>query len=101
VPDVYLLAPRGTVDAGDAGVRVAGNLFVAALHVANADNFQVEGKAFGLPTGPVVDVGANLTAANTAAAAEQEAAGVAQKARRQRPLTITVTVEGFGDEGAQ
>ncbi len=31
-----LIAPVGTVDAGDAGIRVGGNLNVAALQVANA-----------------------------------------------------------------
>src|ERR1700747_1917677 len=36
-----LIAPHGTVDFGDAGLRVSGNLNVAALHVANADNAQV------------------------------------------------------------
>src|SRR3546814_5951784 len=46
-PNVFLIAPRGTVDAGDAGVRVAGNLFIAAAAVANADNFQVGGTSFG------------------------------------------------------
>ncbi len=35
-PTVTLVAPRGTVDFGDAGVRVVGNLIVAAQAVANA-----------------------------------------------------------------
>ncbi|MEJ0004663.1 MAG: filamentous hemagglutinin family protein [Pararobbsia sp.] len=43
--DINLLAPRGTVDAGAAGIRVSGNLNVAALHVLNADNIQVQGKS--------------------------------------------------------
>jgi hypothetical protein len=41
--NVYLIAPRGTVDAGDAGIRVSGSLSIAALSVANADNIQVPG----------------------------------------------------------
>jgi hypothetical protein len=40
-PYVFFTAPCGTVDAGDAGVRVAGDLFIAALAVANAENFSV------------------------------------------------------------
>lgn len=96
-PDVYLMAPRGTVDAGDAGVRVAGSIFVAALQVANADNFQVDGKSFGIPTGPTVDVGANLSASNSAASAAQEVAQAMQQNRRNdRPSIITVTIDGFG-----
>ena len=46
---VTLVAPVGTVDAGDAGVRASGNVFVAAARVANADNFKVGGAAFGVP----------------------------------------------------
>jgi len=34
-PDVDIGTPRGTVDAGDADIRVDGNLTLAALHVAN------------------------------------------------------------------
>ena len=39
----------GTVNAGDAGVRVSGNLNIAALFVLNANNFQVSGEVKGLP----------------------------------------------------
>src|SRR5262249_29178781 len=36
--DVDLIAPLGTVDVGEAGIRVSGNFNVAALHVTNAAN---------------------------------------------------------------
>jgi len=95
-PNVYLIAPRGTVDAGDAGVRVAGNLFVAALTVANADNFKAGGSVIGVPTtaaAPVV--GAETSAAGNAVtqAAQQAVRG------RDRPdrSIITVDILGFGD----
>jgi filamentous hemagglutinin family protein len=97
-----LIAPRGTVDAGDAGIRVSGNLNVAALHVANADNIQVQGKATGIPVVAAVDTGA-LTAGSAATSAvtqmaqnlvRNNAAGVPQ-----RHWIITVQVEGFGDSG--
>ena len=97
-PNVFLIAPRGTVDAGDAGVRVAGNLFVAALSVANADNFSVGGSAFGIPSGPVVNVAA-ASAAGAASAAAQQAASAASNATNRRsvdPLSrITVDVLGY------
>ena len=97
LPDVYLLAPRGTVDAGDAGVRVAGNLFLGALQVANVANFKVDGQAFGIPTGPTVDVSANLDNSATAAEAVQQATEAMQQSRRnERPSVITVSVVGFG-----
>ena len=96
-PDVYLIAPRGTVDAGDAGVRVAGNLFVAALTVANADNFKAGGSVIGVPTAPAAPVvGAETTAASNAATqAAQQAVGGRDRAERS---IITVEVLGFGDE---
>ncbi|PTR08034.1 filamentous hemagglutinin family protein [Nitrosospira sp. Nsp5] len=49
VGSVDLLAPRGIVDAGDAGIRVAGNLNVAAVQVVGADNIRVGGVATGTP----------------------------------------------------
>ena len=95
-PTVTLTAPRGTVDFGDAGVRVAGNLIVAAQAVANADNVQVTGKTIGVPNG-AVDVSANLAASSTAANAAQEATAAMQQARQNdRPSIITITVDGFG-----
>ncbi len=99
-PDVFLIAPRGTVDAGDAGVRVAGNLYIAALQVANANNFAVAGKSFGLITGPVVDVSAQASASSAAAAAQQAiaAATASQNARPDDRSVITVDVTGFADE---
>ncbi len=39
--NVVLTAPHGTVDASAAGIRVAGNLDIVALHVLNAFNIQV------------------------------------------------------------
>ena len=99
---INLIAPRGTVDAGDAGIR-AGNLNVAALRVVNADNIQVSGTATGIPVVQAVNTGA-LTAASTAAtAASQLAQDIARNnasGTATRRWTITVQVEGFGDAGA-
>ncbi|WP_258002316.1 filamentous haemagglutinin family protein [Burkholderia sp. WAC0059] len=97
--DANLLAPRGTVDAGAAGIRVSGDLNVAALQVLNTANIQVQGKATGIPVVAVVDTGA-LTAASAANSAVTEVAqnlarNVAAGAGRQ--WQITVEVEGFGD----
>ncbi|MBN3790718.1 filamentous haemagglutinin family protein [Burkholderia sp. Ac-20353] len=102
VSDANLIAPRGTVDAGDAGIRVSGNLNVAALHVANADNIQVQGKATGIPVVQAVNTGALTAASSAASAAGQMAQDLAKNsaARNQRRWTISVQVEGFGDGGA-
>ncbi len=96
---VNLIAPRGTVDAGDAGIR-AGNLNVAALRVANADNIQVTGKATGIPMVQAVNTGALTAASSAASAASQMAQDLARNnaaGGNQRRWTISVQVEGFGD----
>ncbi len=46
---IRLLAPVGTVDAGDAGVRASGSIFVAAARVANAEGFSAGGGISGVP----------------------------------------------------
>jgi hypothetical protein len=100
--DVFLIAPRGTVDAGAAGVRVSGDLSVAALHVANAANFQVQGTTAGIPTAPAVNIGALTTASNTAgaaAAAATDAAGKGSRGNAQQDLPSIITVEVIGYGG--
>ena len=52
--DVDLIAPAGTIDAGDAGIRVSGNLNIAASSVLNAGNIQVAGSSAGTPAAPSV-----------------------------------------------
>ncbi|HEX7866130.1 MAG TPA: filamentous hemagglutinin family protein [Variovorax sp.] len=102
--DVDLIAPLGTIDAGEAGIRVSGSVNVAALQVVNAANIQVKGESAGLPAVASVNVGA-LT--NASAAASQ--AGVAAQealqrdraaARQAQPSVFTVRVLGFGNEPA-
>ncbi|MCA8094052.1 filamentous hemagglutinin family protein [Burkholderia anthina] len=98
---INLIAPRGTVDAGDAGIR-AGNLNVAALRVVNADNIQVTGKASGIPLVQAVNTGALTAASAAASAATQVAQDIAKNnasGGAVRRWTISVQVEGFGDAG--
>ncbi|WP_297352521.1 filamentous haemagglutinin family protein [Paraburkholderia sp.] len=100
--DVNLLAPRGTVDAGDAGIRVSGNLNIAALHVANADNIQTQGQSNGLQTPAGVDAGALAAVSSTTSAVTQMAQNLVRNNASgvpQRHWIITVQVEGFGDSG--
>ncbi|WP_369978650.1 filamentous haemagglutinin family protein [Xanthomonas bundabergensis] len=98
--NAVLVAPRGTVDAGDAGIRASGNLIVASQFVANADNIQVQGDTVGVGTARNVDGGA-LSAASNAAAAVTDAVGdLAARGTstpREAPSVITVQVLGFGD----
>ncbi len=96
-PDVFLIAPRGTVDAGAAGVRSAGNIFVAALQVANATNFQTTGNGAisGVSTGPTVNISAG-TAASAASAAAAQAAQAASNSTSNSVDTTVITVDVLG-----
>ncbi|MDW3715734.1 MULTISPECIES: filamentous haemagglutinin family protein [unclassified Pseudomonas] len=100
--DIDLLAPLGTIDAGEAGIRVSGNVNIAALQVVNAANIQVQGKSNGIPVVAAVNTGALSSASSAASSASDAAEGVArdqQAASRQRqPSIFTVQVLGFGNE---
>ncbi|WHQ43790.1 filamentous haemagglutinin family protein [Alcaligenes faecalis] len=100
--DVDLIAPLGTIDAGEAGIRVAGNVNVAALHVVNADNIQVQGDAKGVPVVASVNTGAltsaSAAASSAASAAQDTVARSRAEARQNLPSIVTVQILGFGDE---
>lgn len=101
--NVELIAPRGTVNAGEAGIRALANLNIAAQQVSGADNIQVGGHSTGLP---VAD-----TSGATAAAAASSTAGTAKSTddaiRNVDALgendvaNIDVEVLGFGDNERQ
>lgn len=106
--DVDLIAPQGVVDAGDAGIRVTGNLNIAAVSVLNASNIQVGGTSAGVPAAPVVAVpnlGA-ISAANSATGAQSaNASDFAERNQPDRPVEggapsiIVVEVLGYGGGG--
>ncbi|WP_313054933.1 filamentous haemagglutinin family protein, partial [Pseudomonas lopnurensis] len=97
--DIDLLAPLGTIDAGEAGIRVSGNVNIAALQVVNAANIQVQGEATGIPVVAAVNTGA-LTAAGSAASAATQVVDevVRQGSSQRRPSVFSVQVLGFGEE---
>ncbi|MCK9917090.1 filamentous hemagglutinin family protein [Microbacteriaceae bacterium K1510] len=98
--NVVLTAPHGTIDAGAAGIRVAGNATFTALQILNAFNIQVNGLSVGLPTVASPNIGALTTASNAAGAASQTAAAPQTDTARQ-PSVIIVEVVGFGGEGGE
>ena len=106
--DVDLIAPLGSVDAGDAGIRVSGNLSIAANQVLNTANIAAGGSSAGT-NGPVaVSVAlATLTSAADATAAGPATAAPAGWAAAKPPepapdaadvlSIIAVEVIGYGD----
>ncbi|WP_436598480.1 filamentous haemagglutinin family protein [Pseudomonas aeruginosa] len=100
--DIDLIAPFGTIDAGEAGIRVSGNVNVAALQVVNAANIQTQGQSSGIPLVASVNTGALTSASAAASSATQAAEDVSRQqqaaARQRMPSVITVQVLGFGNE---
>ena len=103
--NVDLIAPAGTVDAGDAGIRSTGNLNIAATKVLNADNISTGGTSSGVPTAPVVaapNIGGLTAGSNTAAATNAASQGVARQSRptaeskAEAPSIISVEILGYG-----
>lgn len=98
---LYLLAPRGTIDFGTAGVRASGSAVFVAPVIANASNFQVQGSTTGIPTVSVPNIGALTAGSNTAGAAAKTAeTPTATGARRQGSIWI-VEVIGYGGGDGQ
>lgn len=100
--DVYLLAPRGTINAGDAGIRVSGSIILAAQQVLNADNIQVQGEALGIPQIIAVNTGALTAASAATSAVTAQAEQLAERAKPQPVPRVVPTVVfgrflGFGE----
>ncbi|OYU91962.1 MAG: filamentous hemagglutinin [Bradyrhizobiaceae bacterium PARB1] len=93
--DIDLIAPRGTIDAGEAGIRVSGNVNLAALQIVNAANIRVQGSSAGIPTVQAPSISAALSTSN-AAAATQQTATPNQGSGNERPSVIIVEVLGYG-----
>jgi len=103
--NVSLIAPKGVVDAGDAGIRATGNITIAAVAVLNAENISAGGTSSGVPTTPTVAAPniAGLTSGNTATTASSQAADqLANQSQQQAagqaetPSIIQVEVLGYG-----
>lgn len=103
--DIDLIAPLGTIDAGEAGIRVSGNVNIAALHVVNAANILTQGKSSGVPVTASVNTGAMSSASAAGAAASQAAEDAARSqqaaAKQGRASIVTVEVLSFGSEPVQ
>jgi hypothetical protein len=103
--NVDLIAPAGTVDAGDAGIRSTGNLNIAATKVVNADNISTGGTSTGVPTAPVVaapNIGGLTAGSSASAAANAATQGIASQPRPtadskpESPSIISVEILGYG-----
>lgn len=109
--DIFLFAPKGFIDAGEAGVSSAGNIFVAALQVLNANNFSAAGTSVGVPVTVNSGISAGLSGASSVGASAAKSAEDITKSLTTaaatvpkdiyRPSFISVEVLGVGDESQQ
>lgn len=99
--DVNLIAPLGTIDAGEAGIRASGNANLAARVIINAANISVAGKTTGIPTVVTPNVAAITAASNAVGSSNSVAQEVAKQeaAQSQEPLGSVIIVEVLGYGG--
>lgn len=100
---VDLIAPVGTVDAGEAGIRASGSINIAALHVLNTANIQSGGTTTGVPVAAPPNIGSLTSASSSTAASANAASSVAagqqsstQTQVAEDPSLIDVEVLGYG-----
>jgi filamentous hemagglutinin family protein len=111
--DVYLFAPAGKIDAGEAGIRSSGNILINAQVVLNASDIKAAGASQGVPQVASGSLASTLAAGGSAPAgsaqAEDKAAKAAEQAAKQasaasrapKPTVLSVEVLGFGDKNCK
>ncbi|MEW6439014.1 MAG: filamentous hemagglutinin family protein [Pseudomonadota bacterium] len=98
VGNANLMAPRGTINAGAAGVRVSGNLNLVAVQVLNAFNIQVQGVTIGVPGTTAPNIGALDSASNAAGAAAKAIPSPARSNNNALASILIVEIEGYGGD---
>ena len=93
-----LIAPRGEVNAGDAGIRVVGNINIAALRVVGVENIQVTGRSTGIPKISAPNIALLTETDKTLAAATEQLSATGQPRTKAEDLPSIVTVEVVGYE---
>ncbi|MBR0838980.1 filamentous hemagglutinin family protein [Bradyrhizobium liaoningense] len=99
--NLYLLAPRGKIDFGTAGVQSSGNAVFVAPVVANYGNSSVQGSTTGVPTVSVPNVGALTAGSNTAGAAAKTAETPTASGASKPASIFIVEVIGYGGGDGQ
>lgn len=98
---VDLIAPAGTVDAGDAGIRATGGVNIAAAVVLNASNIQSPNTTGTPPPPPAPDTASVSAAAKTAGATSSSATDSTKPKNQiatapELPSLFNVEVLGYG-----
>lgn len=109
--NIFLFAPAGAIDAGEAGIRSSGNIVINAQTVLNASSISASGSSAGVPVAATGSLASALSSAgttNNSKSAEEAAAAATSAARAaaaaeglQKPSILTVEVLGFGDKNCK
>lgn len=104
--DVYLFAPKGVIDAGEAGIG-GNNVFLVATAVIGASNIQVGGVGTGVPVASTGSVAAGLTGTSNMTAGVSQVAESSVTANNDNDKSaamknavlgmLSVEVLGFGE----
>ena len=96
--NIYVVAPRGTFDAGDAGVRSTGSVTINAAVVLNAGNIVAAGAVSGVPSVESLSVGAGLSS-NVTPSTNDLTKNIANAASNGNDATnLSVDVLGYGGD---
>jgi filamentous hemagglutinin family protein len=96
-----LLAPRGKIDFGSAGVRSSGNLVVSAPVIVNASNASVQGSTSGTPVVSAPNIGALTSGSNTTGATARTADAPTASGNRDVASVFIVEIIGYGGGDGQ
>ena len=104
--DVDLVAPAGVVDAGDAGIRSAGILNVAAVVFNNAANAQAGGGTLGIATTTTSSLGGlsgtSAAVSDATRSVQQATEKLSERSapveRPRQPSFLTLEVLGLGED---
>jgi hypothetical protein len=104
---VDLYAPSGIINAGDAGIGSAGNIYLGALQVVGANNINFSGTSVGVPVSVPAPVSVSLGNVQDASkAADQATQSISNtnelaSVKDYKPTFLTVEVIGLGDGSSQ
>jgi hypothetical protein len=95
--NVYPIAPRGTFDAGDAGVRSSGSVEVTANLVLNGNNITASGSISGSQV-PVAAAPAPSAPASSASTQQTKASQTAAPDTGRKETALNVELLGYGSQ---
>jgi len=104
---VDLFAPYGEINAGEAGIRSAGNINLGARVITGADNISAGGVTTGAPVASAAGLSVSAPASTDSTSAGKQGDQVGEAAKQASntklaalPSLITVEVLSLGDESA-